>query len=69
VEAKDDRISIDLFRHPKLANDRRLKRVLAMVAPLVTVSAIRTENDHLDVALRAFPEGVSNAWDNVRRAF
>ncbi len=67
VEARDDRISIDLFRHPKLANDRRLKRVLSLVAPLVTVSAIETETEHLDVALRAFPQGVTNAWENVRR--
>jgi hypothetical protein len=69
VEARDDRVSIDLFRHPKLATDRRLKRILAMIAPLLTVRTIETENDHLDVALRAFPDGVSQALENVRRAF
>ncbi len=68
VEARDDRISIDLLRHPKLAQDPRVKRLVAILLPLVTVSGIRTENDHLDVALRPFPDGVSSAIDNVRRA-
>lgn len=68
VEAKNDRITIDLLRHPKFANDRRLKRLIAAIAPIVTVSTIKTDRDHLDVALRAFPDGVGQAIDGVRRA-
>jgi hypothetical protein len=68
VEAKDDRISLDLFRHPKIGRDPRLKRLVRVLVPFITVSAIETENDHLEVALRAFPDGVGQAIDGVRRA-
>lgn len=68
VEARDDRIVIDLMRHQKLAQNRVLKRWIARIAPLLTVSSIETEGGHLDVALRAFPDGVGNAWQRVRRA-
>ena len=69
VDARDDRITLDLFRHPKLRDDPRLKRLIALVSPLVTVSAIETVNDHLDVALTALPSGLGGALDQVRRAF
>ncbi|HET9958867.1 MAG TPA: hypothetical protein VFQ61_30455 [Polyangiaceae bacterium] len=69
TEAKDDRIRIDLFRHPKLKSDPKLKRLLAAIVPLVTVGAIETEGDHLDVRLRAFPEGVSQAVERLRKLF
>ncbi len=69
VEARDDRIVLDLFRHPKLAQDPRLRRLINLIAPLVTVSAIETQSDHLDVALRAFPEGVGPLINRVRQAF
>lgn len=68
VEAREDRITLDLFRHPKLASDARLRRLLALVVPFVTVRAVETEDDHLDVALRPFPSGVARVWDDVRRA-
>jgi hypothetical protein len=68
VEAKDDRISLDLFRHPKIGRDPRLKRLVSVLVPFITVSAIETENDHLQVALRAFPDGVGQALEGVRRA-
>jgi hypothetical protein len=68
VEAKDDKISLDLFRHPKIGRDPRLKRLVSVLVPFITVSAIETENDHLQVALRAFPDGVGQAFEGVRRA-
>lgn len=68
VEAREDRISLDLFRHPKLASDARLKKLLQVVAPLVTVSAIETDPEHLEVSLRAFPAGVRPAFERVRSA-
>jgi hypothetical protein len=69
VEARDDRITLDLFRHPKLGSDPRLKKLLAVIAPLITVSAIETDPEHLEVALRAFPSGVRPAFERVRSAF
>jgi hypothetical protein len=68
IEARDDRIRFDLLRHPKLASDPRLKKLVNVVAPLVTVSAIETDPQHLEVALRAFPVGVRPAFERVRSA-
>ncbi|MGC4088372.1 MAG: hypothetical protein QM756_10815 [Polyangiaceae bacterium] len=69
VEARDDKISLDLFRHPKLKSDPRIARLVRVIAPLVTVSAIETDPGHLEVALRAFPGGVRPAFQRVRNAF
>jgi hypothetical protein len=68
VEAKDDRLVLDLFRHPKLAADARLRKLVGVVAPFVTVRGVSAEDDHVDVSLRAFPEGVGAAVAGVRRA-
>ncbi|HTQ02971.1 MAG TPA: hypothetical protein VMI54_03910 [Polyangiaceae bacterium] len=69
VEARDDRIVLDFMKHPKLANDARLKRALYALAPMVTVAAIESDPDHLDVALRALPDGLSEVVAGLRRAF
>jgi len=68
VEAVDDRLVLDFKRHPKLASNERLERALRLLAPVVTVSSIATEDDHLDLALRAFPEGVAEAVGALRSA-
>ena len=68
VEAKDDRIVIDLMKHPKFASDSRLKLALGLVVPLVTIGAIETDPEHLDVAFRPLPKGVSEVLKGVRRA-
>jgi hypothetical protein len=69
VEAKDDRIVLDLMKHPKLARDVRIRRALQALVPLVTVSAIESDPEHLDVAFRAFPDGIGQAVAGLRRAF
>jgi len=69
VDARDDKITIDLMRHPKLAKDPRVKRWISLLLPFVTVSGIQTESDHLDVALRPLPNGLSSAIESLRRAF
>jgi hypothetical protein len=68
VEAADDRIVIDLMRHPKLAKQRVVGKVLGLVTPLVGVRAVQTDWEHLDVLFRAFPEGLVEALAGVRRA-
>jgi hypothetical protein len=68
VEARDDRIVIDLFRHKKFAENSKLRRWISRVVPLVTVTAIESDEGHLDVALAAFPRGLGNALEDVRRA-
>jgi hypothetical protein len=69
VEAKDDRIVLDLMKHPKLARDVRIRRALHALIPLVTVSAIESDPEHLDVAFRAFPDGIGQVVAGLRRAF
>ena len=68
VEAKDDRIVLDLMKHPKLAADERLKRALGLVVPLVTIGAIESDPEHLDVAFQPLPKGVSEVVRRIRRA-
>ena len=64
----DDRVVLDLMKHPKLARDLRFRRALAALAPLVTIRAIESEPEHLDVALRAFPDGLGEVVAGLRRA-
>jgi hypothetical protein len=61
VDAHDDRIVLDLLMVPSLAENKRLRRALRVVAPLVGIRAIETEGDHLYVALRATPAGLREA--------
>lgn len=68
VEAKDDRIVLDLMKHPKLARDARIRKALQALLPLVTVSAIESDPEHLDVSLRPFPDGLGEVVAGFRRA-
>jgi hypothetical protein len=70
VDAKDDRIVLDLLKHPKFAKNGTARRLLGLVQPLVRVEAVRTDPaEHLDVSLRAFPSGFGNAVQELRRQF
>lgn len=61
VEASDDRVVVDLLKVPKLAADRRLRKILGVVTPVLTVAAIRTKDDHLDVHLKARPSRIGES--------
>ncbi len=67
VDAKDDRVVIDLMRHPKIAKNPRAVRALSVLAPLLTVAGIESDSEHLDVTLRAFPDGLRQAVSGIRR--
>jgi len=67
VEAKDDRVVLDLMRHPKIAKNQRAVRAIALLAPLLTVAGIESDLEHLDVSLRAFPDGLREAVGGLRR--
>lgn len=67
VDAKDDRVTIDLMRHPKIAKNPRAIRTVALFAPLLTVAGIESDSEHLDVTLRAFPDGLREAVGGIRR--
>jgi hypothetical protein len=61
VDAKDDRIVIDLMKIPAIAENPRVKQLLAVATPVVGVRAIKTKDDHLDVHLKADLSGLSAA--------
>jgi hypothetical protein len=67
VDAKDDLVVLDLLRHPKIAKNPRAIRTVALLAPLLTVAGIESDSEHLDVTLRAFPDGLREAVGGIRR--
>ncbi len=67
VEAEDDRIVLDLRKHPKLADNARAQRLLELLIPVLTVHRVETNDEHLDVQLSGFPEGFGEAVENWRR--
>lgn len=68
IEAKDDRVVIDLLQHPRVGSGK-IKRWVGRIVPFVTVRTIETDHHHLDVELRPFPDGVRQSFETVRRAF
>jgi len=66
IDAKDDRIVLDLMKVPSIAANRRVKKTLAVVTPVVGISAIKTKDDHLDVHFKADLTGVAAAFAAAR---
>ncbi len=66
ADAQDDRIVTQLMRHSKFATNESAQRLVRVLAPLVTVSGIESQSQHLDVALRPFPDGVAEVIARVR---
>ena len=66
IEAKDDRVVIDLMKNPKIAANDKVYKLLSTLTPVIGVNALKTEGDFLIVALRASPWGVAQAINAVR---
>lgn len=66
VDAKDDRIVVDVLKVPKLAANPVVRKALAVVTPVLSVSSIRTRDDHLDIQLRATAKGLSESISAAR---
>lgn len=67
VEAEGNRIVLDLMRHPKIGGSRTVRNAVSLATSLLTVHGVETDEQHLDVSLRAFPDGVFHAAREVRR--
>lgn len=67
VEARDNRIVIDLLRDPKIAGNPRVRRLLSLITPVVTAYGLETEDDHLEVMFRPLPDGLLPAASAVRK--
>ncbi len=68
VEAEDDRIVLDLMKHPKVAKSPKLQRAIAAVTAVGSLRGIESDWDHLDLKFSAFPRGVGEVLAAVRRA-
>ena len=66
VEAEGDRVVVDLMKVPKLASDKRIRRALSVISPVLGIRAIETDRDHLYVKLRATPAGLPEAIGKLR---
>jgi hypothetical protein len=68
-ESQDNRVVIDLGRHPRIGGNPVVRRALGLATSFLTVRGIATDPGHLDVSFHAFPEGVGAALRAVRRHF
>ena len=66
VDAKGDRFTLDLMKHPKLSKDGA-KRVVALLVPLLGIDAIQTEDEHLAVEFLTLPRGAADAINQLKR--
>lgn len=66
VEAKDDRLVIDLLKVPKLAENFRLRRLLGVVTPVLEVKELRVEDDHILITWRPRPSGLVEAVNAIK---
>jgi hypothetical protein len=62
VEAKGDRVVLDLKKHPALST-ARAELLLRLITPIVTITGVATDTDHLDLTLGLFEKGVRAALD------
>jgi hypothetical protein len=67
VEAKGDRVVVDLKRLPALSTERA-ELLLRLITPIVTITEIGTDSEHLDLKLALFEAGVRAAIEAFRDA-
>jgi hypothetical protein len=68
VEAGGDRVVLDLIKVPKIAKNARVRKLLGVLTPILGIRAIETDRDHLYVALKASPAGLSRSIEAIREA-
>ena len=66
-EAIDNRITLDLMRDPRIGNNPLVRAAVATLTSFVTLRNIQADDEHLEIAFRALPEGVSGAVKSVRQ--
>ncbi|MFW5875557.1 MAG: hypothetical protein ACOCXM_02350 [Myxococcota bacterium] len=66
AEARDNRITLDFMRDPKLARNELVRALLSLVTSFVTLRSVETDDNHLDIGFRALPQGVFGAASAVR---
>ena len=67
VEAEGERIALDLLKIPKLAENTRFRRALRVITPVLTITGIETDFDHLYVKLEGAARRLPEAFAELRR--
>jgi len=66
VEARDNRLSLDLMREKRIGENPIVRQALAILTPIITMHGIETDDDHLNIIFRALPQGVGRAASALR---
>lgn len=66
VEARDNRLALDLMREPKIGDNPVIRQALAVITPLITMHGIESDEGHLHVVFRALPDGMTHAASALR---
>jgi hypothetical protein len=67
AEAKDNRITLDLMRDPRIGQNPMVRSLVAVLTSLVTLRDIESDDRHLELGFRALPAGLRGAARNLRR--
>lgn len=67
VEARENKLVLDLMREPRIGQHPVVRQALSLVTPLVTMHGIEVDDDHLHLVFRALPQGVGSAASAVRQ--
>lgn len=66
VDARDNKVSLDLMREKKIGENPLVRQALSILTPLLTMHGIESDDDHLNIVFRALPQGVGSAALAVR---
>lgn len=66
VEARENKLSLDLMREPRIGQNPVVRQALSILTPLLTMHGIEADEDHLNVVFRALPQGVGTAATALR---
>ena len=67
AEAGQNRVVLDLMRDPKIGRNELIRRAVAVFTSFVTLSNVQSDPRYVDIAFRAFPDGIRKAARSVRK--
>ncbi len=66
VSAKNNDITVDLFKIPVIATNDVVRKIMSLLTPVINISAIYVEEDMLVFSLRTTPLGVTRIFSSLR---
>lgn len=66
VDARDNKVALDLMREPKIGDNPVVRQALSVLTPLLTMHGIESDERHLNIVFRALPQGVGSAATAIR---